>query len=93
MDTVPAFWRVYGGSLLVVAALGVLTLFNSLTAELAELRRGVAREQEARAELVTTTEFEAVMADQDASLRAVEDAFGNRAELPASPIAPDASGS
>ena len=90
MNTVPAFWRVFGGSLLVTATLGVITVFNSLTADLADLRRGIARDQEARAELVTTAEVETIMNDQEARLQAVEEAFSGLA--PASPAGPDAPG-
>lgn len=88
MDTVPVFWRVYGGSLLVTATLGILTVFNSLSTELAQLRRDIAHEQEARARFVTIAEVDAVMNEQDAQLRAVEDAFGSWSEAPASPIVP-----
>jgi hypothetical protein len=88
VDTVPAFWRVYGGSLLVTATLGVLTVFNSLSTELAQLRRDIAHEQEARAQFVTTAELDAVMDEQNAQLRAVEDAFGSWSEAPVSPASP-----
>lgn len=37
------FWRVFGGAILSVAALGAFTLYNTLTSNIAELRAEVSR--------------------------------------------------
>lgn len=92
MNDVPTFWRVYGASLLGVAALGLITLFNTLTADLASLRRELAHEQEARMELATTADWDTVASDSEARLQAVEDSLGSLAKMaPSYPVPPAAS--
>ena len=70
------FWKVYGGTLLGIAAFALFTLFNSLNADLAELRRDVVREREARTGLLTRADLAAACDDPEARLAAVEAALG-----------------
>src|SRR5262245_57585610 len=51
------FWRVFGGTLLSIAALVVVTLYNQFTSSVNELRSDVARLNEARADLIKKDEF------------------------------------
>jgi archaellum component FlaC len=46
------FWRVFGGTILSIVALGSITLYNSVTSSIAELRTELNRERDARADLV-----------------------------------------
>jgi uncharacterized phage infection (PIP) family protein YhgE len=46
------FWRVFGGTILSIAALVVITLFNNLTTTLADLRAEINKANEARAQAV-----------------------------------------
>jgi DNA repair exonuclease SbcCD ATPase subunit len=51
------YWRVFGGAILSVAALGVLTVYNSVAGNIAELRGELNRLNEARADWVKKDEF------------------------------------
>jgi septal ring factor EnvC (AmiA/AmiB activator) len=51
------FWRVFGGTILSIVALVAITLFNSLSTSISELRAAVAKLSEERAELVKKDEF------------------------------------
>ncbi len=57
------FWRVFGGTILSICALVVITLFNNLSSTLAELRSEINKANEARglavAEMVRKEEFNA----------------------------------
>jgi hypothetical protein len=52
------FWRVFGGTILSITALGVITLYNNLSSGIADLRAELSKEREARAELVKKDEFQ-----------------------------------
>ncbi len=56
-ERISLFWRVFGGTILSICALVVMTLFNHLNGSLSELRADIARLNEARAELVKKDEF------------------------------------
>lgn len=56
-DRVSVFWRVFGGTVLSIAALVAITLYNNLTTNINDLRNEVNRVNEARAELVKKEEF------------------------------------
>ncbi len=49
-DKMSVFWRVFGGTLLSIAALAAITLFNSVTGNITELRAEVSRLNESKAE-------------------------------------------
>jgi hypothetical protein len=53
------FWRVFGGTILMIAALVVITLYNNQASSITELRAEVSRLNEARAEMVKKEEFNA----------------------------------
>lgn len=56
-EHISVFWRVFGGTILSIVALVALTLFNNVSSSITDLRNEVAREREARAELVKKDEF------------------------------------
>jgi chromosome segregation ATPase len=51
------FWRVFGGTILSISALVVMTLYNNMSSGITDLRAELNREQQARAELVKKEEF------------------------------------
>jgi hypothetical protein len=53
------FWRVFGGTLLSIAALVVVTLYQQFTSSINDLRHDIARLNEADANLVKKDEFNA----------------------------------
>ncbi|MBA4189996.1 MAG: hypothetical protein C0467_18580 [Planctomycetaceae bacterium] len=76
-EQVSVFWRVFGGTLLSMVAIGVFTLYNSISSSIAELRSELSREREARSELVKKDEFNTRTSSQYERLRSFE---GLRAE-------------
>jgi DNA repair exonuclease SbcCD ATPase subunit len=56
-DRISVFWRVFGGTLLSIVALGCVTVYTQLTGSLSDLRRDVNHLSEARADLVKKEEF------------------------------------
>lgn len=71
-EKVSLFWRVFGGAILSMVMLGVLTLYNSLTSNISELRAELNREREARAELVRKDEFNTRTSTQYERIRALD---------------------
>jgi chromosome segregation ATPase len=51
------FWRVFGGTILSIAALVAVTIFNNLSGTISELRSEISRINEARGELIKKDEF------------------------------------
>lgn len=72
MGKVPAFWQVFGPALVATAGLLLLTLFHSLHSDLTELRRDLDRTREHRLALVTTAEADALLAEAEERLAALE---------------------
>jgi DNA repair exonuclease SbcCD ATPase subunit len=66
------FWRVFGGTILSIVALGSITLYNSISTNISELRGELNREREARAELVKKDEFNSRMSSQYERMRSFE---------------------
>ncbi len=56
-EHISLFWRVFGGTILSMVALGAITLYNNISSNIAELRADINHEREARAELVKKDEF------------------------------------
>jgi septal ring factor EnvC (AmiA/AmiB activator) len=56
-ERVSLFWRVFGGTLLSIAALVVITVYQQFSSSLHELRSDVIHVNEARADLVTKEDF------------------------------------
>jgi len=55
-EHISVFWRVFGGTILSIVALVAITLYNTMSTNISELRNEVSREREARAELVKKDE-------------------------------------
>jgi uncharacterized protein (DUF3084 family) len=51
-DKISMFWRVFGGTLLSIAALVVMTVYQQLSASISELRSAVARVNETHVDMV-----------------------------------------
>ena len=56
-ERISLFWRVFGGTLLSIAALVVITIYNGMSTSISELRTELYRERDARAELIKKDEF------------------------------------
>jgi hypothetical protein len=56
-DKISLFWRVFGGTLLSIAALVCVTVYNQFNTALTELRRDLNQLQDARADLIKKDEF------------------------------------
>jgi DNA repair exonuclease SbcCD ATPase subunit len=51
-EHISLFWRVFGGTILSIVALVVITLYNNITTSIGDLRTELSHEREARADLV-----------------------------------------
>ncbi|MCX8139371.1 MAG: hypothetical protein N3E46_06780 [Gemmataceae bacterium] len=71
-EKVSLFWRIFGGTILSMVALGALTLYNNLSANISDLRRELNQEREARSELVRKQDFTAWLNSQAERLRPLE---------------------
>src|SRR5262245_21975181 len=56
-EKISLFWRVFGGTLLSIAALVAITAYQAQSNSINELRNEIARSNEARAQLVKNDEF------------------------------------
>jgi hypothetical protein len=56
-ERISLFWRVFGGTLLSIAALVVVTLYQQFTGSINELRGDIERLNEARGDLIKKDEF------------------------------------
>jgi hypothetical protein len=61
-ERISLFWRVFGGTLLSIAALVLVTLYQQFTSSINELRGDVVRLNEARGDLVKKDEFNSRLA-------------------------------
>lgn len=57
-EKISLFWRIFGGTILSIAALVVITAYQSMSNSIHELRLAVSAGNEARAELVKKEEFQ-----------------------------------
>jgi DNA repair exonuclease SbcCD ATPase subunit len=57
-EKVSIFWRVFGGTILSIVALVVITLYNNLTGSVADLRAELSRERDAVSGLVKKEDFD-----------------------------------
>ncbi len=71
-EKVSIFWRVFGGTILSIVALAAVTLYNSLSSSISELRSELNKERECRADLVKKDEFNARITNQYERIRAAE---------------------
>jgi hypothetical protein len=56
-DRLNVFWRVFGGTILSIAALVFLTAYNNLSSTLSDLRKDINQQYESRGELVKKDDF------------------------------------
>ena len=66
------FWRLFGGTILSIAALVTINIFNNMSSSIAELRADVNREREARGELVKKEEFNSRVTAQYERIRGID---------------------
>jgi predicted nuclease with TOPRIM domain len=66
------FWRVFGGTILSIVALVVITLYNNITTSISDLRTDLSHEREARADLVKKDDFNARANAQSDRIRAID---------------------
>ncbi|HVL11678.1 MAG TPA: hypothetical protein VM529_03885, partial [Gemmata sp.] len=71
-ERVSLFWRVFGGTILSMVTLGAITLYNSISSNIAELRAELSREREARTELVKKDEFNSRTTTQYERIRSLD---------------------
>lgn len=56
-ENISWFWKIFGGTILSIVALVIMTAYTQMTSSLAELRRDLGQVQEARADLVKKDEL------------------------------------
>ena len=66
------FWRVFGGTILSITALVIITLYNNITSTLTDLRADIAREREARGGFAKKEDMDARVKTQYDRIRVVE---------------------
>jgi len=71
-EKISLFWRVFGGTMLSIVALISITLYNSISASIADLRNELNREREARADLIKKDEFNSRTSAQYERMRSYE---------------------
>jgi DNA repair exonuclease SbcCD ATPase subunit len=71
-EKISIFWRVFGGTILSIVALAVITLYNSISSNISDLRNELNREREARADLVKKDEFNSRTTSQYERMRSYE---------------------
>lgn len=72
------FWRVFGGTILSIAALIVLTLFNNLSSTLSELRSDINKANEARSSAVADLRTDLTRANEARADLIRKDEFNTR---------------
>lgn len=71
-EKISLFWRIFGGTILSMVALGTLTLYNNLSSNISDLRRELNQEREARSDLVRKQDFNTLLSNQAERLRLLE---------------------
>jgi hypothetical protein len=56
-ENVSWFWKIFGGTILSIVALVIMTAYNQMTSSLAELRRDLSQVQEARGDFIKKEEL------------------------------------
>ncbi len=59
-ERVSLFWRIFGGTLLSITALGVLTAYQSVSSSISDLRTGLSHINESKAEFIKKDEYAAM---------------------------------
>jgi hypothetical protein len=73
-DRVSLFWRIFGGTLLSIVALVVITVYQQFTSSLTELRTNLNHVIENRAELVRADDFNNRVASMWTTIKQLQDA-------------------
>lgn len=76
-ERVSLFWRVFGGTILSMVTLGAITLYNSISSNISELRAELSRERDARTELVRKDEFNTRTSNQYERIRSLDGLRGD----------------
>lgn len=71
-EHISLFWRVFGGTILSISALVVMTLYNNLSTGITDLRTELNKEQQARADLVKKDDFNTRSTNMYDRLRALD---------------------
>ena len=71
-EKISVFWRVFGGTILSIVALVVVTVYQQFSGALGELRSDMVRANEARAELLKKDEFNSRMTSVWNSMKEVQ---------------------
>ncbi|MCI0458290.1 MAG: hypothetical protein L0Z62_15100 [Gemmataceae bacterium] len=71
-ERISLFWRVFGGTLLSIAALVVITVYNHISDTLSDLRKGMNQLHEGRAELLRKDEFSTRLSSVWTSLKELQ---------------------
>jgi len=77
-EKISLFWRVFGGTILSISALVMITIYNNMASSIADLRDKLANVNEARADLIKKDEFNGRTAAIETR---VQDLIGTQAAL------------
>jgi len=80
-EKLPLFWRVFGGTMLSIAALVCITVYQQFNTGLYDLRKEINAQHEARADLVKKDELNTRLTPMWASLKDAQTANGEIAAL------------
>jgi hypothetical protein len=80
-EKLPLFWRVFGGTMLSIAALICITVYQQFNNSLIDLRKEINAQHEARADLVKKDELNSRMTPLWSSLKETQAANGEIAAL------------
>jgi hypothetical protein len=80
-ERISVFWRVFGGTILSIAALAILTVYNQFAGTLTDLRKEVNQLYENRAELLRKDEFNNRLTSVWSGLKDLQSANQNLAAL------------
>jgi methyl-accepting chemotaxis protein len=75
-EKISLFWRLFGGTLLSIAALVCITIYQQFNSAMGEMRTNINRLTESRADLVSLNDFNARLATLWTNLKDVQSATG-----------------
>lgn len=76
-EKISVFWRVFGGTLLSIGALVVMTAYSGITGSIAEVRRDLNQESEKRSEYARKDELTSRITSQWSAIKEVQKATGD----------------
>jgi methyl-accepting chemotaxis protein len=80
-EKISLFWRLFGGTLLSIAALVCITIYQQFNAALGEMRTNINRLTESRADLVSLNDFNTRVASLWNNIKDVQSATGTLSAL------------